>query len=409
MADVHEPADRYAKPGSGNDPQFASLRDAFVRVFGEDDSDGNPLNDAPIHVVRAPGRVNLIGEHTDYSEGFVFPMAIEPRITFAFRRRNDKQIRVASDQDTDGSVTTFTTDTETGEPKWTNYLRGPVALLRERGELLVGAELYLMSSLPVGAGLSSSAALEVGTTRAMLHLTGGTMTDAEVALMCQRAEQEYAGMPCGIMDQMIVASGMADHAMLLDCRSLEATHVPLPSEHVALVICDSKVEHELTDGGFAERVESCKQASAKLGVPFLRDATTDQVEANKDALGDLLYRRARHVVAENERCLAFAEALRSGDYASAGERMYESHASLRDDYEVSTPELDGLVEAARGIDGVFGSRMTGGGFGGCTVTLCHPDAADAVRDGLAKAAKELFGVDTLPFVTAATVGAQVVD
>ena len=404
---MSEPADRYEKPGAGNDPQFASLREDFARVFGGDDADDNPHNDAPIHVLRSPGRVNLIGEHTDYSEGLVFPMAIEPRVTFAFRRRSDGQVRVSSDN-FDSAITTFTVDEGRGEPKWTNYLRGPVALLRERGEVLTGADVYLMSSLPVGAGLSSSAALEVGMCRLMLHLSGGDLDDVETAKLCQRAETEFAGVPCGIMDQAIVAAGRAGHAMLLDCRSLEMTHVPLPSEDVAVIVCDSKATHELTGGEYAERRGACEAASKKLGVPFLRDATPEQVERAKDDLGDVLHRRARHVVTENARCVAFADALRSGDYKEAGGRMYESHASLRDDYEVSTPELDKLVEAARSVDGVYGSRMTGAGFGGCTITLCRPDAAEAVQDALAKAAKG-FGVETLPFVTAATGGADVVD
>ncbi len=409
MPEANEPADRYAKPGSGNDPQFAGLRSAFIRVFGDDDGDDLPDNDAPIHVVRSPGRVNLIGEHTDYSDGFVFPMAIEPRVTFAFRRRSDGQIRVATAQYEAEGITTFDISTERGEPKWTNYIRGPIALLRARGEVVSGGDLYLMSSLPAGAGLSSSAALEVGTTRAMLHLAGGTMSDTDVATLCQKAEHDYAGMPCGIMDQMIVSSGRAGHAMLLDCRTFEQTHVPLPVDDVAVVICDSKVEHELTGGEYAERREACESAAKVLGVDVLRDATPETVAAAESDLGDVRHRRARHVVTENARCLAFADALKAGDYPGAGALMYESHASLRDDFEVSTPELDHLVEAARSMKGVFGSRMTGAGFGGSTVTLCRPDAVDSVIDGLTKAAKEGFGVKTMPFVTTATAGAEVVD
>ncbi len=355
-----------------------------------------------------PGRVNLIGEHTDYAEGFVFPMAIEPRVTFAYRRRSDGQIRVSSDQG-DSTITTFTIDTEAGEPKWTNYLRGVVALLRKHGDVLSGGDIFLMSSLPVGAGLSSSAALEVGMCRVMLDLAGGTLSEPEIAKLCQQAEHEYAGVPCGIMDQMAVAAGKAGHAMLLDCRTLDRTYAPLPEDDVAVIICDSKAEHELTGGEYAERRESVEQAAKLLGVPFLRDATPDDVEAKKDDLGDLLYRRARHVTTENQRCLDFAESLKSGDLKAAGERMYESHASLSGDYEVSTKELDALVEAARGVDGVYGSRMTGAGFGGCTVTLCRPDAADDVIETLKNAAKEQFGIDTMPFVTKATTGRVVLD
>jgi galactokinase len=328
-------------------------------------------------------------------------------VTFAFRRRSDASIRVATAHFGE-AITTFDLDTGRGEPGWTNYLRGPVALLRERGEVLSGADVYLMSSLPVGAGLSSSAALEVGMARVMLHLSGGTMAEMEIARLCQRAEHEFANVKCGIMDQAIVAGGRAGHAMLLDCRTLEATHVPLPGENVAVVVCDSRTEHQLTGGEYNERRDACEAAAKVLGVPVLRDATPEQVDKHADALGPDLLRRARHVVTENARCLAFADALRAGDFTSAGERMFESHASLRDDYEVSTPELDRLVEAARRTEGVFGSRMTGAGFGGCTVTLCRPDAAEALKSALASEA-EAFGVETLPFVTTATDGAVVID
>jgi galactokinase len=400
-----EPADRYAKPGSGNDPQYVALRQRFLDAFGEDDGDDNPHNDAPIHVCRSPGRVNLIGEHTDYSGGLVFPMAIEPRITFAFRRRGDMRVRCLSDRGE--AIESFKIGAGRGEPAWTNYVRGPIDLLAAAGVTVIGMDVYLMSSLPVGAGLSSSAALEVGTAMAALHLGGGEMSWIEIAKLCQQAEHDYAGVPCGIMDQAIVAGASAGHAMLLDCRTLQETHVPLPADDVAVIVTDSKTEHALTGSEYADRADDVKAAAKQLGVPELRDATVDSVKAS--SLEDRLLRRARHVVSENERCQTFADALRAGDYEKAGEQMYASHSSLRDDYEVSTPELDHLVEAARGLDGVFGSRMTGAGFGGCTVTLCRPDHAAAVVEGLAKAAKTGFGVDTLPFVTSATDGAHIAD
>lgn len=403
----NEPTDRYEKPGSGNDPQFAGLRAEFVAHFGGDDADDNPHNDAPINICRSPGRVNLIGEHTDYNDGFVLPMAIEPRITFAFRRRNDKQIRVASDRYDD--VVTFTIDTEKGEPHWTNLLRGPVALLRKRGEVLTGMDCYLMASLPVGAGLASSAAMEVGMATAMLHLTGGDLEPQEIALLCQQAEQHYGGVPCGIMDQMIVTTGKADHAMLLDCRSLERTYVPLPADELAVVICDSKGEHKLMTGEYAKRRASCEAAAMALGVSHLRDATLDQVENAKNTLDDVTFRRARHVVTENDRCLVFAEALKVGDYAKAGQQMYASHLSLRQDYEVSTTQLDLLVAIAREIDGVYGSRMTGAGFGGSTVTLCHPTKADDIAARLSKEFAQKTGIETMAFITKAADGAKVVD
>ncbi len=403
-----EPAGRYEKPGSGNDPQFAGVRERFERVFGEDDADGNPLNDAPIEIVKSPGRLNLIGEHVDYNDGLVFPMAIEPHVTFAFRRRNDAQVRVATDANDDGP-TTFTIDTGRGEPAWTNYIRGPIALLRERGEVLTGVDVLLISSLPVGAGLSSSAALEVGAARMMLHAAGGEMDDLALAKLCQRAEQEYAGVQCGMMDQTIVAGGRKGHAMLLDCRSMEMTHIPLPADDVAVVVCDTKSEHKLGDSGYNARVEHCKQAAKALGVDSLRDASADDVEAKKDAMDDDTFRRARHVVTEIARVEQFADALTAKDYAKAGGLMYASHDSLRDDYKVSSDRLDALVNAVKNVDGVYGARLTGAGFGGCTITLCRPDAADAVQDVLARALREQFDVKTVPFVTTATDGARVVD
>ena len=243
----------------------------------------------------------------------------------------------------------------------------------------------------------------------MLDLSGADLTEDEIAKLCQKAEHDYAGMPCGIMDQMAVTAGREGHAMMLDCRTLERTFVPLPVDDVAIVITDSKAEHALVDGEYKERRESAEAAAKQLGVSFLRDATPDQVESAKGDLGDQLYRRAKHITTENQRCLDFAEALKNGDYAKAGELMYASHASMKDDFEITTPTLDGLVEAARKVDGVYGSRMTGGGFGGCTVTLCKASAADAVQDALKAAAKEQFDVETIPFVTTAANGAKVVD
>ena len=409
MSDTAEPGDRYAQQGQGNDPQFASLREIFTNAFGAWDADDNPYNDAPINVAQAPGRVNLIGEHTDYNDGLVFPMAIRPRITFAFRERTDGQVHVQSEQFPDDEITFRIDDDGPGEPKWSNYVRGPVLMLRRDGHTLTGMDAYLVNSLPVGAGLSSSAAMEVGTAVAMLHLSGDDMGAEEIARLCKRAENEVVGLPCGIMDMAAVACGRAGHAMLLDCRSLEITHVPLDPQKVAVVICDSKAEHELTGGEYKQRRESCEKAAKHYGVTALRDLTPETLESDRGDLDDETYRRARHVVTEIARVTEFAAALRSGDYEKAGEAMYASHASMRDDYEISIDEIDFLVETAKGLDGVYGSRLTGGGFGGCTVTLCRPDAAYPVCEALAQAYKERFGIDTHPFFTDAMDGARVVD
>ena len=295
---MSEPNDRYAQPGQGNDPQFASLREIFVGAFGAWDADDNPYNDAPINVVQAPGRVNLIGEHTDYNDGLVFPMAIRPRITFAFRERTDGQVHAQSEQFPDDEVVFRIDEDEAGEPKWGNYVRGPVVMLRRGGHTLTGMDAYLVNSLPVGAGLSSSAAMEVGTAVAMLHLSGDDMTPLEIAQLCKRAENEVVGLPCGIMDMTAVACGKAGHAMLIDCRSLEVTHVPLDAEKVAVVICDSKAEHELTGGEYKQRRDSCEKAAKHYGVKALRDLTPETLESGRGDLDEETYRRARHVVTE---------------------------------------------------------------------------------------------------------------
>ena len=404
-----EPQDRYSVPGEGNDPQFASLREVFTEAFGAWDADDNPHNDAPINVVQSPGRVNLIGEHVDYSDGLVLPLAIRPRITMAFRRRLDGRIRVQSEQFAGDEAAFEIDDDGPGTPKWSNYLRGPTVMLRRDGHTLTGMDVYVMNSLPSGAGLSSSAALEVATTLALLHLAGGEMHIAEIAKLCQRAEHEIAGVPVGIMDMTAVAGAREGHAMLLDCRSMKADHVPLDPEKVAVVVTDSKAEHELSGGEYADRRAACERASKHYGVASLRDLTPDKLESDRGDLDDETYRRARHVVGEIARVTSFAEALKAENFERAGEAMYASHASLRDDHNVSIDELDFLVETARGLDGVYGSRMTGGGFGGCTVTLCRPDVAYPVCEALAGAYKEKFGVETHPFVTDAMGGAKVVD
>jgi galactokinase len=336
-------------------------------------------------------------------------MAIQPRVTFAIRRRRDGQIRVQTEQFPD-DVTTFEIDDEApGEPQWSNYIRGPIVLMRKRGLILTGMDMYLMHSLPPGAGLSSSAALEVGTTVAMLHLSGGDMTCKEIAVLCREAENTIVGVPVGIMDMTAVACAKEDHALLIDCRSHEITHVPLDPEELAVVICDTHAKHELVEGEYAKRQQQCQAAAKHFGAKALRDVSEDQVRAAEGKLDDLPFRRARHVVSEIARVRQFADALNAKDYAKAGELMYASHASLKADYEVSTPELDYLVEVASGIDGVFGSRMTGAGFGGSTVTLCRPDAVDQVCETLAARFREQFGIETHPFPTRAAAGARVVD
>lgn len=384
----------------------AQLKAEFSKSFGAG---------GRIHVIRAPGRVNLIGEHTDYNDGFVFPMAIEPSVLFVCRARTDGNVVVRSSL-FPGSVLEFSLGGKIakGEPKWGNYVRGPVALLLAKGVPLVGMDCLIINTLPMGGGLSSSAAMEVGTTRAMLALAGEEIDESAIALLCQKAEHEYANVPCGIMDQTIVASGKAGHAMLLDCRDFSKQFVPIDPNELTVVVTNSMVKHELSGGEYAERRHQCEEGVAHFkkanpAVKALRDVTMDQVEKARTALSDVVFRRCRHVVGENARCLAFAEMLKSQRYEEAGKAMVASHNSLRDDYEVSVPELDYLVEQATQIKGVYGSRMTGGGFGGCTVTLVQPRYAEAFMSQIKQAYQARFKIDALAFATSATDGARVVE
>ena len=245
--------------------------------------------------------------------------------------------------------------------------------------------------------------------RALLYNSGGEMTIEEIARLGQAAENDYVGMPCGIMDQTAVAGGKAGHAMMLDCRSNERTYVPLPSDEVAVIITNSMKEHELTAGGYKRRREQCEEAARVLGAEALRDATMEQLEQHKAKLDRTVYMRAKHAIEEIERVPQFAEAMRSGDYAKAGELMYASHESMDKLYDISTPELNTLVEIARDLDGVYGSRMTGGGFGGCTVTLCEAGKVQQVREQIGQGFQDKTGLSTFPFITKATDGAAVID
>ena len=366
--------------------------------------------------------MNLIGEHTDYNDGLVCPMAIEPHKLFTFRRRDDRRLRVASSH-VPGEVIEFdlSGDVPKGEPKWSNYVRGAAALLKvhlrqfvDPDAELTGIDLFITTTLPVGGGLSSSAALEVGTVSSLLRASGRPKMDAPtVAAICQRAEHEYADVPCGIMDQMIVAGGRIGHAMLLDCRSMQTRMVPVDSADVVVVVVNSMVRHELSGGEYAERRRQCEAAvdyfhSKVPTVTALRDVTVQQVIDAEGDLPDVTFRRARHVVTEIDRAARFADLMGKTDYAGAGELMVDSHISLSDDYQVSVPELDFLAFEATRIDGCYGSRMTGGGFGGCTVSLVTPNAAPGFVEAIRAAYHDRYGVTPDAFTTTATDGAAVV-
>ncbi len=369
--------------------------DAFVDRYGE----------PPAILVRAPGRVNLIGEHTDYNDGFVLPMAIERAVWIALRPRPDGVVRVHSTdygQDAELRLDAL----ERGDPAWSEYLRGTAWALAEAGHRLQGWEGTLGSDVPVGAGLSSSAALELATARAFAAVADLPWDPARMAKLAQRAENEWVGVNCGIMDQMISAAGQEGHAVLIDCRSLETTPVPLPDGTV-VVILDTGTRRGLVDSAYNERRSHCEAAAAEFGVPALRDVTPEMLAARLDELDELTGKRARHVVTENARTVAAADAMREGDAAELGALMDASHASLRDDFEVSSDALDTMVEVARARPGCLGARMTGAGFGGCAVALVAAESAAGFGEAVATEYRERTGQEPRIYVTGASAGAAV--
>ena len=345
---------------------------------------------SPSFLVRAPGRVNLIGGHTDYHEGFVLPAALDRAVWLAARPRPDRQVHFyAADLDR-----TLVFDLRQIEreaiPPALRYLPGVAWALQERGLVLDGMEAVAMGNLPMAAGLSSSAAIEVAAAYAFQRISGFHLDPREMALTCQRAEREFVGMPCGVMDQMVAILGKADHALFIDCRDLTTRPVPLPAG-LRLVIVDSGVQRELVNSAYATRQAEGFQAARHLGARVLRDVTPEQLEAARDELPPHIYRRARHVITENRRVLAMVEALERGDLEAVRQLMTASHASLRDDYEVSCPELEALVEIARAQPGVVAARLTGAGWGGCTVNLVWEEAVPAFVPAVVSAYQERTG------------------
>lgn len=340
-----------------------------------------------IHVARAPGRVNLIGEHTDYNEGFVLPGAIAFDTLVACAANNSGILVMRSLQEKEEFR--FSVDDPAPQPKhnWTDYVRGVVIELRKIGCASRGLDLLVDGRVPMNAGLSSSAALEVATALALLQATGKALAPVEFAKLCQRAENNFVGARCGIMDQFSSVSGRAGHAILLDCRSLQATYVPL-SENVEIVICNTMVKHSVAAGEYNRRRAECDESvnffrSKGLKIASLRNLTEEDFKKYGADLPDVLLRRCRHVLTENSRVKQAAKAFEKHDLATVGRLMYESHASLRDDYEVTCPELNLMVDLAKKLPGVYGSRMTGGGFGGCTVSLVERDAVETFKNEIA--------------------------
>jgi len=360
---------------------------------------------------RAPGRVNLIGEHTDYNGGFVLPLAIERETVVAAAARGDRRVRAYSLGREEEAEFDLDRPGPTRRGLWLDYVEGVARALEGRGVELSGADLLIASDVPAGAGLSSSAALEISAGLALARVSGREVDGVTLALAGQQAEHTYVGTMCGIMDQFVASLGRAGHALLIDCRSLEAEAVPLDTAEVAIVVCDTGVKHELSSSEYNARREECARGVELLkeslpGVFELRDVSAEELARHARLLPEPINRRCRHVVTENERTLLAAGALRRGDLGETGRLMNESHESLRDDYEVSCRELDLLVETARSLPAVLGSRMTGGGFGGSTVSLVRRDALAEFEQTVSARYERETGAAPSILVTEAGAGAE---
>jgi galactokinase len=377
----------------------ARVRTSFVRAFGG----------APSLVSRAPGRVNLIGEHTDYNDGFVFPCAIGFETRVAARARNDGIYRLVAADFVD-SADAFDASGEikpSTEHPWSNYIRGVVAEMRRAGFSTPGADLAVAGDVPQGAGLSSSAALEVATALAIAALAGRKDADrTTLAKICQRAENDFAGCKCGIMDQLVSAKGVDGAALLIDCRSLDCRPVTAP-EDAAILIVHSGVIHGHVEGKYNERRRQCEEAAATLGVARLRDADEAMLARNERSLDPVTFRRARHVITENRRTVEAAEAFARGDLVTLGRLMRESHLSMQDDFEITTPDVDGLaalMNAAIGAAG--GARMTGGGFGGAVVAVTNKASVASVTAHVMASYRRPDGMPTEVLLQGPSAGAS---
>ena len=365
----------------------------------------------PRWVAAAPGRVNVIGEHTDYNDGFVFPMAIDRYTLVAAAPSINGATKIQLRSTVEKAPATIDPHQPLKPEKkgtWSNYPLGVIAGFVSRRAQVPGFDALVHSTVPLGGGLSSSAALEVSTATLLEAITGQRLDPVEKALLCQKAEHEYAGMPCGIMDQFISVMGRKDHILLLDCRSRKTDLVPMADKSVELLITNTNVKHELTGGEYAKRRAQCEEAAKLLGVVSLRDADAERLERARSKMDPVVYRRARHVVSEIERTLHAAEGVRASNWPTVGQLMYASHASLRDDYEVSCAELDAVVDIAQNIGmagGVFGCRMTGGGFGGCTVALVQADEVAAISERIAAEYEQRTRIKPTLFVSRPAAGA----
>jgi galactokinase len=379
---------------------YTTLKEAFVGHYKREP-----------RLFRAPGRVNLIGEHTDYNGGFVLPMAIDRETAVAISAREDRKICARSVNLNEAAE--FDLDEEKPRAKgfWLNYIEGMARILERNDIKLKGADLLITSDVPTGAGLSSSAALETAVGLALSGISGGAIDKTLLAQIGQQTEHEFVGAKVGIMDQFVSANAKKKHALLLDCRSLEFENVPFDTSETAIVICDTRVKHDLATSEYNTRREECEQAVVILSeflpnVQQLRDVGVEDFEKYKDELPETIRRRARHVVTENRRTLEAAAALKITDLHAFGKLMWQSHESLRDDYEVSCRELDLLVEIAKNADGVFGARMTGGGFGGSTVNLVKTENIEEFKEKIRCEYQKITKIEPEILVSEASEGAS---
>jgi galactokinase len=370
---------------------------AYIERFGE----------RPLFIVRAPGRVNLIGEHTDYNDGFVLPMAIDLAIYIALSPRSDNRIELHS-LDLDNPAHFSLANFEKGDEGWVEYVKGMAWALQDAGYKLKGWQGVSAGDIPVGAGLSSSAALEMAVARAFAKVSEWEWDAAKMALLGQKCENQWVGVNCGIMDQMISAAGKKGHALLIDCRSLESCPVPLPPE-TAVVILDTTTRRGLVDSAYNERRQQCEEAAAYFGVPALRDVDVKTFNAKANGLDPLTRKRAKHVITENQRTLDAMAAMLQEKPHKLGELLNESHASLRDDFEVSSEELNQIVDCATRRDtAIFGARMTGGGFGGCAVALVRDYNAKAFANAVAACYQAATGLQPNIYICYPSEGASLV-
>ncbi|GJQ11428.1 hypothetical protein GpartN1_g3219.t1 [Galdieria partita] len=365
----------------------------------------------PQIVAHAPGRVNLIGEHTDYNEGFVLPLALEMQTVIVGKKNGKDTCRVASEAFEGLVEFKPSKDLKPGDPLWSNYIKGVVVNFLRNGYDVPAFDAVVVSEVPVGGGVSSSASLEVAFATFIEAIGHHHLEPSKKALFGQAAEHEFANMPCGIMDQLISECAMRDCALLIDCRSLAFEPVEMKDPNTCILVCNSNVKHQLSGSEYPLRKQQCKDALTVLQsldpkITSLRDASLEQLNEVKDRMSEVAYRRARHVISENDRTLEAAKYLRKNEYEKAGKLMTESHFSLKNDYEVSCKELDFLVDLAMGVPGVYGSRMTGGGFGGCTVTLLKISSLSSLLDKFEQEYEKHTGITATAFVTRPGSGAS---